>query len=549
MNTPRSTGLAKQLSAVGLTPARAMTSHLRKHYHEKYKGRYRFSRVAFGFDLVLTGIVLALLVFDVIGLMGLIRPMRSGIAVELDAPPLRASDTVPIQITLRSSDRKTHEDVRMQWKFPEWADVLSSSPAMQGDGAISLGEIKPGVDKTIRFLVHIRATAGTRVPINFTLEQLGAFGFLTTYTGSENRTIESSVLSVTPVVDARAVVSGGSIPLRIANAGNTTSSLLTLRLTQAVGAPDAKFSSGDSSLSVSSLAPNEQRVAYIDIGDTTATQIQLNWELQDQAQVVFARQREYEVVSSTDSGVSDVGIHWVQGQPGARISLQSASNSARAIISPGAVSSSDAFQILPLSRGANSLVISLPSSASSSAVQVVPIDDALQGGVLGIRSEAQRSATFPLSAEARYYSASGDQLGVGPLPPQVGQQTTYWVVWTIGPTETDLSQLTLKTTLPNEVSATGKFASAVQGTFQVDGKQVSWTIPSLPATGGGTATFAFEVALTPSVIDRGHAVTLIGASAASAVETNTNKSVEAVAGPDTTSLTSDQKAKGEGIVL
>ena len=531
-----------------MTPARVVTSHLRRQYHRRYQGRFYFSRLAFGFDLVISGIVLALLVLDVVLVVGLVRSSRSGIDISLQAPPLRASDTVPIQVTLHSADRKAHEDVRMQWRFPEWADVLSSSPSTESDGMIHVGEVKPGVDRTIRFLVHIRATAGTQVPMQYTLEQSGVFGFSSTFTGSEQRRIDSSVLRVVPAVAAHAVVSGGSIPLLIENAGNATSSVLTLRLVQTDGAAQAKFAAGDSSLSLSNLSPQEQRVAYIDVGETSATSIHLGWELQDQAQVVYAADDTYNVVPATLSQVSGVSIHWLKGRSGASVTLQNESSSARAIISPGAVSSSEAFQILPLNTGENTLSISTPASASSSALQVVSIDDSSDGGILGLRTEAQQTPTFPFRAEARYYSELGDQLGIGPLPPQVGQQTSYWIVWTVGPTETDLSQLSLKTTLPPEVSATGKYASGIQGSFVTDGRQVTWTIPSLPATGGSEATFAFEVALKPSAIDRGHVMRLVGSSSASAVETNTNKAVEALAGSDTTDLPSDQKAKGEGTV-
>ena len=531
-----------------MTPARVVTSHLRRHYHQHYQGRYRFSRIAFGFDLVISGIVLALLVVDVVLVAGILRSARSGIDISLQAPPLRASDTVPIQITLHSTDRKAHEDVRMQWQFPEWADVLSSSPSAESDGMIHVGEVKPGVDRTIHFLVHIRATAGTQVPLEYTLEQSGVFGFSSTFVGSEQRRIDSSVLRVVPAVEAHAVVSGGSIPLLIENIGNATSSVLTLRLVQTDGAPKAKFSAGDSSLSLSNLDSEEQRVAYIDVGETSATSIHLGWELQDQAQVVYADDATYDVVPANASQVSDVSIHWLKGRTGASVALHSNSSSARAIISPGAVSSTGAFQILPLNRGTNDLTISTQVSASSSALQVTPIDDSSAGGILGVRAEARQTPTFPFRAEARYYSESGDQLGIGPLPPQVGQQTSYWIVWTVGPTETDLSQLTLKTTLPQEVTATGKYASGIQGSFVTDGSHVSWTIPSLPATGGSEATFAFEVALKPSVIDRGHSVRLVNSSTASAVETNTNAAVEALAASDTTDLPSDQKAKGEGMV-
>jgi len=175
----------------------------------------------------------------------------------------------------------------------------------------------------------------------------------------------------------------------------------------------------------------------------------------------------------------------------------------------------------------------------------VPID---ASGVIGQRQSGIFTRQIPFSAAVRYYAASGDQLGVGPLPPVAGQATTFWAVWTVGPFEENLKSVMLSTVLPDGVTATGKFASSIAGTFKADGRQVTWDIPSLQLLGNSPASFAFEIQATPHSQDVGHAMKLLDASSITAVTEKENAQVQASASGDDSNIQSDQKGRGRGMV-
>jgi hypothetical protein len=109
----------------------------------------------------------------------------------------------------------------------------------------------------------------------------------------------------------------------------------------------------------------------------------------------------------------------------------------------------------------------------------------------------------------QYLTPSGDQLGVGPNPPRVGETTTYWVTWSVTSTSARLADLVIRGTLASDVRATGRHASMIPGTFKKTASTVTWSIPSLPVTQGDAARFSFEVTVTPTSTERGEDVMLI----------------------------------------
>ena len=58
---------------------------------------------------------------------------------------------------------------------------------------------------------------------------------------------------------------------------------------------------------------------------------------------------------------------------------------------------------------------------------------------------------YQFKAESRYFSAYGDQLGVGPIPPIAGIPTKYWVFWQFKNEGNKLSNLQISAELPSGV--------------------------------------------------------------------------------------------------
>lgn len=103
-----------------------------------------------------------------------------------------------------------------------------------------------------------------------------------------------------------------------------------------------------------------------------------------------------------------------------------------------------------------------------------------------------------LNAELRYYTKEGDQLGRGPLPPEVGNETKYWAIIQINNTTSRIENLKFSATLPSYAIWTGK-TSVSHGndvTFNPATKQVSWSLQNLPAY--SNAGLYFELSLIPS---------------------------------------------------
>ena len=172
---------------------------------------------------------------------------------------------------------------------------------------------------------------------------------------------------------------------------------------------------------------------------------------------------------------------------------------------------------------------------------------AVTSGSSSSTSQPFSSGTFPLSASARYYSSTGDQLGVGPLPPQVGQQTTYWIAFTLGPTDGRLSAFDLHATLPTGVKATGKYAAPTAASFTTKDNTIEWRAPELSAIGAPGITFAFEVGFTPSKTQVGSVAPLLSKATAQA-STDDGRTLSATSTAVTTDLIDDAKASGKGVI-
>ncbi len=89
---------------VALAPSRSLTSYLRRAYKEYYHGRYRLPAWIFALDVFLVSLVVALVGVDCMLLITSNFPYDGGVAVTFSAPPLRASEDIPITVQVRAKD-------------------------------------------------------------------------------------------------------------------------------------------------------------------------------------------------------------------------------------------------------------------------------------------------------------------------------------------------------------------------------------------------------------------------------------------------------------
>ncbi len=152
------------------------------------------------------------------------------------------------------------------------------------------------------------------------------------------------------------------------------------------------------------------------------------------------------------------------------------------------------------------------------------------------------------TSEARYSSVDGAPVGSGPLPPIVGQGTTYRMNWNLQKTRHELKDLKMTATLPDNVTWTGTQASDA-GTLSYDSAthNVTWTLNRLPET-VNHASATFDLQLTPTASDANRFAKLLGQTSFTATDAAVNQSIAQSAPALSTDLQNDETAQGKGVV-
>ncbi len=159
-----------------------------------------------------------------------------------------------------------------------------------------------------------------------------------------------------------------------------------------------------------------------------------------------------------------------------------------------------------------------------------------------------------LSVDPRYYSDDGEPLGAGPLPPTVGQTTTYRISWFLGNTTNELTNIGVSATVPTTVFWTGRNVTTTAGevNFDPNARTVSWTLNRLPrGVGQDTSTLvaSFEVSVTPLSTDLGSILTLLEVSTLTATDSFTGTVLTVKRDKATTDLHTDPVGAGKGVVV
>ncbi|OGH92907.1 MAG: hypothetical protein A2534_02495 [Candidatus Magasanikbacteria bacterium RIFOXYD2_FULL_39_9] len=130
------------------------------------------------------------------------------------------------------------------------------------------------------------------------------------------------------------------------------------------------------------------------------------------------------------------------------------------------------------------------------------------------------------SAEARYYTDEGDQLGRGFLPPKVGKETKYWIFVKITNTTNAIENNQFSTSLPDGITFTGKQSTTIgpQLKYNSADRSISWQYESLPAN--SQTGLYFEVAVTPKISQLGQNLQLTNNLRFTTTDGFVNKKIE-----------------------
>jgi len=152
-----------------------------------------------------------------------------------------------------------------------------------------------------------------------------------------------------------------------------------------------------------------------------------------------------------------------------------------------------------------------------------------------------------ISALGRYSTVLGDQIGRGPLPPVVGEETKYWVFLNVRGTTNELKDVEITATLPNYARGGEKQTVSIGNKVQFTNNQARWTIDKLSPTfapGSKIVGIAFEVAITPEDHHAGEIITILDNITFTAKDSLTGAIIKGYGARITTSLPDDDMASG-----
>jgi hypothetical protein len=143
----------------------------------------------------------------------------------------------------------------------------------------------------------------------------------------------------------------------------------------------------------------------------------------------------------------------------------------------------------------------------------------------------------------------------GPIPPRVGEATTYTIFWQVKNYYSDVKDVKVRAKLPEYVSLTGKIfpeEMASKFSFDPNSREIVWSIGELKGGEGISTppkTIAFQISFSPTESQRGQTPEIIGEVKISGEDSWTGKTLEATSTSITTALPDDPQMKPEmGIV-
>lgn len=143
----------------------------------------------------------------------------------------------------------------------------------------------------------------------------------------------------------------------------------------------------------------------------------------------------------------------------------------------------------------------------------------------------------------------------GPIPPQVGEATTYTIIWLVKNYYNEVKDVKVKAYLPQNVKLTGKIfpEEAVEKfTFDSNSREIVWNVGTLQVGQGvlnPAPNISFQIEFIPEETQRGSTPDLISQAKISGEDSWTGESLEAVSPAINTTLPDDETVTEEmGIV-
>lgn len=188
----------------------------------------------------------------------------------------------------------------------------------------------------------------------------------------------------------------------------------------------------------------------------------------------------------------------------------------------------------------DSLVLTAAAAASSTAGAAQRIT--LSTTPITVRM----NSLVDVYASALFHDTQGATIGSGPLPPRVGETTTYAIVWSVKGDLHPLEGLALETELPAHVQFVETSDPSLGDlSYHVDRRRVRWEVERLE----GNASARFTVSVTPEAEDIGSFLKLTNPTTLGARDAETGGLIRRESPALTTVLLDDAFAEDDGIVV
>ena len=205
---------------------------------------------------------------------------------------------------------------------------------------------------------------------------------------------------------------------------------------------------------------------------------------------------------------------------------------------------------------------SLPSLSLPAGTHDITLNFSITGIPVGAVGQSpvvvNETRTVRISSQVNFSSKVLRSLGPfanhGPIPPKVGKETTYAVVFSVGNTQGDLMDAKVSARLGEGVGWLGASSFTSEDiSYDSSANTITWNMGMLSSEAGfssATRELAFQIALTPSIGQIGMAPSLVTSIVFSGRDTLTGNTVTVNNSPLTTRLTTDPAfIQGDDIVV
>ncbi len=160
------------------------------------------------------------------------------------------------------------------------------------------------------------------------------------------------------------------------------------------------------------------------------------------------------------------------------------------------------------------------------------------------------NSNLSLKEEVRYFNDNNIAVGKGPLPPEVGKETSFRIYWDLSNNLHDLNDLKVETILPNGIIWNDKIKTSVgEIKYDFDQRKVIWEIGRLPMTVPKVSA-EFDISVIPEEKDRNKIMIISSGSTVSAIDVDTNTNILKTSLAKTSKLEDDEIAaiNNDGVV-